>query len=111
MRKPLLRASDQVQHKPGCTATEDGLRLDISKAGSRGIVLHVAKTKALISWAVTIPLFLHVQKTGFLMALATSFWLGYQIYRVVLGPVDTMTGTYVAHKGTLTHILNFGALE
>ena len=24
VRKPVLGVSDQVQHKPGCTATEDG---------------------------------------------------------------------------------------
>ena len=24
MRKPVFRVSDQVRHKPGCTATEDG---------------------------------------------------------------------------------------
>ena len=24
LRKPVLGVSDQVQHKPGCTATEDG---------------------------------------------------------------------------------------
>ena len=109
MRKPLLRASNQVQHKPGCTASGDGLRLNISNLGSTCI--KVAKTKALICWAVTIPLFLHIQKAGFLMTLATSFCLGYQIYRVVLGLVDTMTGTYVTHKRTLTCILNFLALE
>ena len=31
--------SDLVQHKPGCTATEDGQRLEISDLESRGIVL------------------------------------------------------------------------
>ena len=30
---------DQVWHKPGCTATGDGLRLEILDLGSRGIVL------------------------------------------------------------------------
>ena len=48
--------SDLVRHKPGCTAIEDGLRLEISDLDSRGIVLSkylVAKTKALISFAVT----------------------------------------------------------
>ena len=29
MRKPVFRVSDQVQHKPGCTATKDGLKLEI----------------------------------------------------------------------------------
>ena len=57
MRKPVFGASDQVPHKPGCTTTEDGLRLEISNLGSRGIVLiRIAKTKALISFAVTAKL-------------------------------------------------------
>ena len=53
MRKPVFGVSDQAPHKPGCTATEDGYRLEISYIGSRWIVLSVsvAKTKALISSA------------------------------------------------------------
>ena len=39
--KPVFGVSDQVRHKPGCTATEDGWRLEISDLGSRGIVLSV----------------------------------------------------------------------
>ena len=39
MRKLVFGVSDQVGHKPGCTATEDGWRLDISDLESRGIVL------------------------------------------------------------------------
>ena len=31
--------SDLVLHKPGCTATEDGKRLEISDLSRRGIVL------------------------------------------------------------------------
>ena len=30
VRKPVFGVSDQVQHNPGCTATEDGKRLEIS---------------------------------------------------------------------------------
>ena len=41
MRNPVFGVSYQVQHKPGCTATEDGLRLEISDLGSRMIVLSV----------------------------------------------------------------------
>ena len=37
--KTCLRVSDQVLHKLGCTATEDGLMFDISDLGSGGIVL------------------------------------------------------------------------
>ena len=29
VKKPVIRVSDQVAHKPGCTATEDGQRLEI----------------------------------------------------------------------------------
>ena len=39
VRKPVFGVSDQVRHKPGCTATEDGQRLEISDLGNRGIVL------------------------------------------------------------------------
>ena len=53
MRKPVIRVSDQVPHKPGCSATEDGWRFVISDLGSRGIVFRVVKTKVLISFAVT----------------------------------------------------------
>ena len=60
MRKAVFGVSDQVRHKPGCTATEDGWRLEISDLGSRGIdpdcTICVAKTKALISFAVTAKL-------------------------------------------------------
>ena len=33
MRKPVLRVSDQVQHKPGCTTAEDGKKLWIEEIG------------------------------------------------------------------------------
>ena len=41
MRKPVFDITDQVPHKPGCTATEDGWRHEISDLGSRRIVLSV----------------------------------------------------------------------
>ena len=41
VRKPVFGVSDQVPHKPGCTVTEDGWRLEILDLGSRGIVLSV----------------------------------------------------------------------
>ena len=52
MREPVFGVSDQVQHKPGCMATEDGNGLEISDFERRGI----AKTKALISCTVTAQL-------------------------------------------------------
>ena len=43
-RKPVLGVSDQVQHKPGCTAIEDGLMLEISHFKvSRGILLSMKR--------------------------------------------------------------------
>ena len=41
VRKPVFGVSDQVPHKPGCTVTELGQRLEISDLDSRGIVLSV----------------------------------------------------------------------
>ena len=59
MRKPTIWVSDQVQHKPACTGTEDSYKHEISDEERRRIVLsmfHVAKTKALISFVVTVKL-------------------------------------------------------
>ena len=39
--KTVLGVSDQAPHKPGCTTTQDGLKLEISDLESRGIVLSV----------------------------------------------------------------------
>ena len=39
VRKPVFGVSDQVRHKPGCTASEDDKKLEISDLESRGIVL------------------------------------------------------------------------
>ena len=39
VRKTVFGVSDQVRHKPGCTVTENGLRLEISDLGRRRIVL------------------------------------------------------------------------
>ena len=41
VRKPVFGVSDEVRHKPSCTAIEDGYRLEISDLGRRGIVLSV----------------------------------------------------------------------
>ena len=41
VRKTVFGVSDHVQHKPGCTVTEDGKSIEISDLGSRGIVLSV----------------------------------------------------------------------
>ena len=58
VRKPVFEVSTQVLHKPGCTVTEHAKMLVISYLGSRGIdcTIRVAKTKALISFAVTAKL-------------------------------------------------------
>ena len=47
--KPDIVVSDQVQHKPGCPANENGWRLETSDLGRRGVVLCTEK-KALISY-------------------------------------------------------------
>ena len=39
LRKLVSGVSDQIKHKQGCTATEDGQRLSISDLGNREIVL------------------------------------------------------------------------
>ena len=39
LRKPVFAVFGQVKYKPGCTATEDGLKLEISNLESRVIVL------------------------------------------------------------------------
>ena len=41
VRKQVFGVSDQVRQKPGCTATEDGQRLEISDLDRRGIVQSV----------------------------------------------------------------------
>ena len=43
MSKPVFGFSDQVWHKPGCTATEDSLRFEMSDLGRRGNVLSVKR--------------------------------------------------------------------
>ena len=45
MRKPVFGVSDLVRHKPGCTTTEDGLRLEITSLRSREIVLLYGENK------------------------------------------------------------------
>ena len=76
--KPVFGISDQVQHKLGCSATEDGLRLEFSDLGSRRIVL-CSENKAadqLCSYrAADLRLFLHMQKAGFLMTRLMAYFL------------------------------------
>ena len=70
MRKTNNVVSEQVRHKPSCTSKEDGYRLEILDLESRGIA---AKTKALISFAVTAKLicvlFSYMQNVGLYMTL------------------------------------------
>ena len=56
LKKNISVVSEHVRQKPSCTSTEDGHRLEIWVLESKGIVLFVAKTKALISFAVTAKL-------------------------------------------------------
>ena len=57
MRKPVFGVSDQVPHKPGFAVTEmhRGLKFRI-KSKYRDCTIRVAKTKALISFAITAKL-------------------------------------------------------
>ena len=48
--------SEQVQHKPACTSTEKSQKLEISDLSRENFTIRVAKTKALISFAVTVKL-------------------------------------------------------
>ena len=48
MRKPVFWVSDWFRHKPGCTATENCKRLEVSDLGSRGIALSMVVTLQLI---------------------------------------------------------------
>ena len=41
LRKSVFGVSDQVRHRPACTAAEDGWRLGVSDIDSRGSVLPV----------------------------------------------------------------------
>ena len=49
-RKPVFGVSNQVGHKQTCTVTEAGFKK------KRNCTIHVAKTKGLISFAVTAKL-------------------------------------------------------
>ena len=41
--KTSIKVSDLVRHKPGCTAKEDGKRLEISDLESRGSILYMQR--------------------------------------------------------------------
>ena len=71
MRKPVIRVSDQVRHKPSYLATKDSWTPEILDIKTKTIILSkVRKTKVSISLRGSSPdlrLFLHIQKAGFLM--------------------------------------------
>ena len=90
-RKPVFRVSSRVQHKPGCTGTENGKMLETLDLGSRGIVLSTVKTRALICYTFTAQLIcasvLYMQNACFLWlilglldstGLNTLLWPGFQ---------------------------------
>ena len=70
MRKPVFVVSDQVRHKTGCPATENGKRLEILDLGSRGILLSMYQNQRCCSVVRynrrSAPLFLQVQMADFL---------------------------------------------
>ena len=52
--KLVFGVTDQVRHESGCTVSAEGYKLEGSDLARREIsTVHVAKTKALISVAVT----------------------------------------------------------
>ena len=46
MRKRVFGVPDQALHKPGCTTTQDGQRLEILYIGSRGLYYLCSENKA-----------------------------------------------------------------
>ena len=57
VRKPVFGVSDQVRHKPGCTGDTRWLEArNFVFRKKRDCTIYVAKTKALISCAVTAQL-------------------------------------------------------
>ena len=91
MRKHVFGISDQVQHKQGCTATEDGLRLESSDLESKCKMMQLTnkhkKIQALYTLngtvleniesikylGVTITLLLHILRAGFIIMRLISF--------------------------------------
>ena len=51
--KRVIGGSEQVQHKLGCTVTEDCLTVEISDLLSGWIVLHVSKFFSSYAWHIT----------------------------------------------------------
>ena len=56
VRKPVFGVSDQVPHKPGCTVRKWLVTRNFVSRKQRDCTIRVAKTKALISFAVTAKL-------------------------------------------------------
>ena len=71
MGKPVFVGSNKVQHKLGCTTTEDDNKwLEM-------FVLSIAKTKALISYAVTTQLI-----CAFVLAYARNRFSHYEVHMI-----------------------------
>ena len=72
VRKSFFGVSDQVRHKPACTATEDGYGLEVLDSGRKRNArsIYGAKTRALISCAVIAQLI-----CAFVFAYAKSRFL------------------------------------
>ena len=84
MRKPVFGVSDQVRHKPGCTTTEDGWRLEILDFNryKKDCTIRIAKTKALISFAVTAKLI-----CVFVFAYAKN-WFSHNEAHIIIALID-----------------------
>ena len=66
-RKPDFGAADRVQHKPGCAASDDHWRLDISDLEVEGLYNLCGENKGADQCAVTAQLI-----CGFVFAYAKS---------------------------------------
>ena len=94
--------SDQVRHKPGCTATEAGYRLEVLDLESTGVVLssenkgadqlrNYCEADQRLCFRYPSPLFSHMQNVGFLMT-----WLIF-LYRIMT-PISKKEYIHMTHR-------------
>ena len=99
--------SEQVRHKPSYTSAEYGWRLEtLGLLESRGILLsiHVAKTKALISFAITAKLIRKCKMFFFLMLRFVS--LNYFLFLLICSLLKLyFSSVYIDFQSVLIIIL------
>ena len=99
-RKQVFGVSDQIPHKPGCTATKGGYRLAFSDLESRDIVL-CSKNKGADQLrgdreADLRLLFSHMQNVGILMTRLSVF---VNFLKVYLHSKRVLVSVQVTHRG------------